>query len=122
MYGYAARIPPANGWYPGVPASGFLISMPTLFEDFVTTALAEELARRYGGRSEKQDRRWWLDTDRQVALRPDLVWYPDGGVGPGVTARLCAVARARCARPAGTSSAAAGCRHRHAARPARGRR
>lgn len=67
-----------------VPATGFLISMPTLFEDFVTTALAEELERRYGGTCQHQDSRWWWDSDRQVVLRPDLVWYPQGGEWPYV--------------------------------------
>ena len=57
-------------------ASGFLVSMPKVFEDFVTTAFREALGMRFGGRGVCQDARWFLDERRTVALRPDLVWYP----------------------------------------------
>ena len=57
-------------------ASGFLVSMPKVFEDFVTTAFREALGMRFGGRGVCQDARWFLDESRTVALRPDLVWYP----------------------------------------------
>ena len=59
-----------------VPATGFLISMPKVFEDFVTTALREALEMQFGGRGVTQDSKWYLDAGRTVALRPDLVWYP----------------------------------------------
>ena len=57
-------------------ASGFMLSMSKLFEDFVTVALGEDLVARRGGRVKTQDSRWSLDEAGAVALRPDLVWYP----------------------------------------------
>lgn len=59
-----------------VRASGFMVSMPTVFEDFVTKALGAALVQQCGGRMQLQDNRWRLDADGQVRLRPDLVWYP----------------------------------------------
>lgn len=59
-----------------VPASGFLVSMPAVFEAFVTVALGWELERQFGGRVVAQDSGWWLDQGREINLRPDLVWYP----------------------------------------------
>lgn len=68
-----------------VRASGFMVSMPTVFEDFVTRAIGAAIARRFGGRMQLQDKRWRLDVDGQVRLRPDLVWYPQRRSGvPGV--------------------------------------
>lgn len=61
----------------GVRATGFLVNMNTVFEDFVTVALTEALAP-YGGRCAAQDRHT-LDQDRQVKLRPDLVRYGPAG-------------------------------------------
>jgi 5-methylcytosine-specific restriction enzyme subunit McrC len=61
----------------GVRATGFLVNMNTVFEDFVTVAFTEAL-RSYGGRCVPQDRHI-LDDARQVKLRPDLVRYgPEG--------------------------------------------
>lgn len=62
----------------GVRATGFLVNMNTVFEDFVTVALSEALAP-YGGRCVAQDTRHQLDVARRIKLRPDLVRYgPDG--------------------------------------------
>ena len=66
-----------------VPAVGFLVSMPTVFEAFVTVALGREMERRFGGRAVMQDKAWFLDAEREISLRPDLVWYPSPG-HPGV--------------------------------------
>lgn len=66
----------------GVRATGFLVNMNTVFEDFVTVALTEALAR-YGGRCVPQDRHV-LDAARQVNLQPDLVRYGPGGLAVGV--------------------------------------
>jgi len=62
----------------GVRATGFLVNMNTVFEDFVTVALSEALAP-CGGRCVAQDTRHQLDVARRIKLRPDLVRYgPDG--------------------------------------------
>lgn len=55
---------------------GFLINMASLFEDFVTTALAEAL-RDTGGRASIQHP-IHLDHDRRVPMKPDFVWLHDG--------------------------------------------
>jgi 5-methylcytosine-specific restriction enzyme subunit McrC len=54
-------------------ANGFLIDMPTLFEDFVTVALREAIMPSYGGRVRGQDRNHF-DEAGQVTMRPDIVW------------------------------------------------
>lgn len=62
----------------GVRATGFLINMNTVFEDFVTIAITEALAP-LGGRCVAQDTRHRMDEAGRVRLRPDLVRYgPDG--------------------------------------------
>lgn len=50
----------------------FLVNMATVFEAFVAERLRTSLALR-GLALTAQDRRWWLDADRSVALRPDIV-------------------------------------------------
>ena len=50
----------------------FLVNMATIFEAFVAERLRALLASS-GNTVTTQDRRWWLDTDRSVALRPDIV-------------------------------------------------
>ena len=68
-----------------VRASGFMVSMPVVFEDFVTVALGDALRAHAGGRSVCQDRGWQLDDEGSVRLRPDLVWYPGPrGSAPGI--------------------------------------
>ena len=55
-----------------VRASGFLMDMNQVFQEFVTVALREEL-----GASEKtfgEDGIGGLDVDGRIKLRPDLVW------------------------------------------------
>lgn len=59
-----------------VRASGFMVNMPTVFEDFVTVALGEALVGHSGGTAVLQDADWRLDEAGAVRLRPDLVWYP----------------------------------------------
>jgi 5-methylcytosine-specific restriction enzyme subunit McrC len=56
-----------------VAVNGFLLDMPSLFEDFVTVALRETIVPAYGGRVADQDRSHF-DEARRVALRPDIVW------------------------------------------------
>lgn len=60
-----------------VVANGFLFDMWQVFEDFVTVALEEAMAR-HGGRVVRQDRAHHLDRADAVRLIPDLVWYADG--------------------------------------------
>ncbi len=58
--------------------SGFMLDMPSIFEDFVTAALGADLAE-VGGRVRAQDP-WHLDEDRAIRMKPDLVWYSTEGV------------------------------------------
>jgi 5-methylcytosine-specific restriction enzyme subunit McrC len=60
-----------------VAVNGFLLDMPTLFEDFVTVALREALVSAYGGRVDDQDQNHF-DEAGQVRLRPDIVWKVRG--------------------------------------------
>ena len=55
---------------------GFMVSMPSVFEAFVTVALQEALETNHGGRGSRQDP-GHLDLAGQVPMRPDLVWYDD---------------------------------------------
>ncbi|MER5681271.1 MULTISPECIES: McrC family protein [Streptomyces] len=59
-----------------IPADGFLLDLPQVFERFVTVALGESLAR-HGIRGAPQDRHR-LDEARRVGFRPDLVLYREG--------------------------------------------
>ena len=59
-----------------VRASGFLMDMNVVFQEFVTVALREALglsARTFG-----EHRIPSLDKDGRVSLRPDLTWWSDG--------------------------------------------
>ncbi len=60
-----------------VRAAGFLIDMNTLFQEFVTQALREEL--RVSDRVLRSEHRLPLDTQGRVRIEPDLSWW-DGGV------------------------------------------
>ena len=60
-----------------VAVNGFLLDMPSLFEQFVTVALREAITARFGGRVEGQVR-YYLDQAGQVPLRPDIVWKVGG--------------------------------------------
>lgn len=61
----------------GVQVNGFLVNMARVFEDFVTVALGEKLAL-VGGRVRRQAPHW-LDDAQLIRMRPDLVWYDEGG-------------------------------------------
>ena len=62
-----------------VPIHGLLLDMPRIFEDFVCTALREELEATYGGRVRTQLVRH-LDLAGRVVLKPDLVWQRGGRI------------------------------------------
>ena len=50
----------------------FLVNMATVFESYVAERVRARLAAE-GFEVTAQDRQWWLDADRSVALRPDIV-------------------------------------------------
>lgn len=77
-----------------VIVNGFLLDMPRLFEEFVTTALRERLAGSFGGRVDAQDSHP-LDEAGRVRLRPDIVWKRGGSVLAVVDAKY------KAERPAG---------------------
>ena len=62
-----------------IRASGFLMDMNVVFQEFVTTALTEQLRDAPGVlRSDKEltgDRQVFLDADRHIRLEPDLTWW-----------------------------------------------
>lgn len=58
----------------GLEIDGFVVDMAKVFEDFVCTALGDRL-RAIEGRVRTQDH-WHLDIGREIAMKPDLVWYP----------------------------------------------
>jgi 5-methylcytosine-specific restriction enzyme subunit McrC len=60
-----------------VAVNGFLLDMPSLFEQFVTVALREAITGRFDWRVEDQVR-YYLDQAGQVPLRPDIVWKVSG--------------------------------------------
>ena len=58
-----------------VRASGFLIDMNVLFQEFVTQALREQLS---GSAIKLQaERKAWFDNDKNVTLKPDLACWED---------------------------------------------
>jgi len=67
----------------GVRATGFLVNMNTVLEDFVTLSLTEALMA-YGGRCVAQAPGHTLDEGRRVKLRPDLVRYGVAGMAVAV--------------------------------------
>lgn len=58
-------------------ATGFIVDMPRLFEDFVTVAVRESAEMRHGGRIRPQYGSY-LDIDESVRIKPDLVWEING--------------------------------------------
>ena len=69
-----------------VSVNGFLLDMPSLFEQFVTVALREAITARFGGRVEGQVR-YYLDQAGQVPLRPDIVWKVGGNTAAVIDAK-----------------------------------
>ena len=65
-----------------IRASGFLMDMNVVFQEFVTTALTEQLRDAPGllrsGKELRGDRQVFLDADRRIRLEPDLTWWQDG--------------------------------------------
>ena len=69
-----------------VAVNGFLLDMPSLFEQFVTVALREAITARSGGRVEGQAR-CYLDQAGQVPLRPDIIWKTGGAAAAVIDAK-----------------------------------
>jgi 5-methylcytosine-specific restriction enzyme subunit McrC len=61
-----------------VLASGFLLDLPRVFEDYLAVAVADA-AQPYGGRILSQDARPF-DLDGRATIRPDLIWTHEGRV------------------------------------------
>ena len=76
-----------------VLVSGYLFNMATIFEDFVTVALAEAFGS-FGGRSRLQYRTF-LDEAEAVPVRPDFVWLDKG------VPRVVADAKYKAEKPSG---------------------
>ncbi|MET3810876.1 restriction endonuclease [Arthrobacter sp. UYEF3] len=57
-----------------ITTTAFLFDMWRIFEDFVTTTLAQSLEHR-GGTAQSQATGTYLDVGSKVALRPDLLWH-----------------------------------------------
>jgi 5-methylcytosine-specific restriction enzyme subunit McrC len=62
-----------------ITATAFLFDMWQIFEDFVTTTLAENF-RRISGTAQTQARGRYLDSRARLALRPDLLWMNGSSV------------------------------------------
>jgi 5-methylcytosine-specific restriction enzyme subunit McrC len=60
-----------------VAVNGFVLDMPLLFENFVTTVLREAIEPEYGGHVVAQSRHS-LDEAGRVPLRPDILWQRRG--------------------------------------------
>ncbi len=54
-------------------ANGFLFNLERIFEDFVTTAVGEQLVARHGGTPSSQHP-CHPDVAETLPMRPDLVW------------------------------------------------
>ncbi len=67
----------------GVRATGFVVNMNSVFEDFVTIALTRALAT-YGGRCQAQDQSHAMDEAGNIKLRPDLLRYDGNGLPQSV--------------------------------------
>ena len=59
-----------------VRASGFVVSMNDLFQEFLTVALQEALD--VSSNTLRSDHKITLDQDGSVGLKPDLSWWDDG--------------------------------------------
>jgi 5-methylcytosine-specific restriction enzyme subunit McrC len=69
-----------------VAANGLVLDMAWLFESFLSTALREQLERRYGGGVVAQSG-GYLDELRRIPVRPDLIWRVDGRVAAVMDAK-----------------------------------
>lgn len=68
-----------------VRVNGFLFDMAEIFEDFVTVAMTESLAR-YEGRSHREPL-YFLDAAGGIKMKPDLVWYSEGQAAAVIDAK-----------------------------------
>lgn len=77
----------------GPAVNGLLLDMPKVFEDFVTTALREELEATHGGQVRSQLVRHF-DVAGRVTIVPDIVWQRQRQVAAVVDAKYKAEAPA----------------------------
>ena len=57
-----------------VRIDGFVLDMPRIFEDFVTTAMREALQALVPGTAVEGQYPTWLDTGSAIPMTPDIVW------------------------------------------------
>ena len=69
-----------------VAANGLLINMPSLFEDFLTTAVRDSVARRHGGMIRGQHQ-LWLDRAGRHRMAVDIAWVAGGRVKAVIDAK-----------------------------------
>ncbi|WP_354578316.1 restriction endonuclease [Rhodococcus sp. PvR044] len=64
-----------------VTVSGFVVDMWSVYEDFLMTALGEQIAKNggRGARPRRPEPRRFLDQKRTVTIEPDLTWYDAEG-------------------------------------------
>ncbi len=65
-----------------VEATGIMLDMAKVFEDFVVGSLRDALRAR-GGRTAAQQT-WPLDVGQVITIRPDLLWYAPDSPTPSV--------------------------------------
>jgi 5-methylcytosine-specific restriction enzyme subunit McrC len=62
-----------------ITSVAFVFDMNKVFEDFLSTALTDAMAR-YGGAVQLQYSRRYLDQERALRLKPDITWWKRGRV------------------------------------------
>jgi 5-methylcytosine-specific restriction enzyme subunit McrC len=64
-----------------IESSSFVVDMNRVFEDFVVTALREELglSERVLAQGDRSRTRLWLDEAHRVPLKPDVSWWDSDG-------------------------------------------
>jgi 5-methylcytosine-specific restriction enzyme subunit McrC len=69
-----------------ITSVAFVFDMNKVFEDFLSTALTDAMAR-YGGAVQLQYSRRYLDREQALRLRPDITWWRRGRVRAIVDAK-----------------------------------
>ena len=69
-----------------ITSVAFVFDMNKVFEDFLSTALTDAMAR-YGGAVQLQYSRRYLDQEQALRLKPDITWWKRGRVRAIVDAK-----------------------------------
>ena len=69
-----------------ITSVAFVFDMNKVFEDFLSTALTDAMAR-YGGAVQLQYNRRYLDHEQALRLKPDITWWKRGRVRAIVDAK-----------------------------------